>query len=50
MFSPQKHTKRHALILTRYFHLKMLLDDSNDNYSFEIALVHQSRTYLFILL
>lgn len=22
----------------------MLLDDSNDNYSFEIALVHQSRT------
>ena len=51
IFSPKKHAKKHALILTRYFLVKlMLFDDSNDDYSFEIALVHQSRTYLFILL
>ena len=51
IFSPKKHAKKHALILTRYFLVvKTLLDDSNDNYSFEIALVNQSRTYLFILL
>ena len=28
----------------------MLLDDSNDNYSFEIALVHQSKTYFFYII
>ena len=50
MFSPPKAREKACSDFDNIFHLKMLLDDSNDNYSFEIALVHQSRTYLFILL
>ena len=41
----KKRAKKHAALLTIFFVVtKNALDDSNDNYSFEIAFVHHGRT------